>query len=94
MEIALRKDVAGATDEEDVKEMLNDSRFVEDLCASDHDPTRLVANMKSYIDVCSKFGFTHGEVSSTNNIFEGTEQNQIRTLLGISWNPALDTLSF
>ena len=31
MEIALREDVANATDEPDVKEMLNDSRFVDDL---------------------------------------------------------------
>ena len=90
MEIALREQVGGATDDEEVKELLNDSRFVDDLCASDHNPTRLVANMKSYIDICSKFGFTHGEVSSTNNIYEGTEQNQVRTLLGIEWNPALD----
>ena len=90
MEIALREQIGGATVDEEVKELLNDSRFVDDLCASDHNPTRLVANMKSYIDICSKFGFTHGEVSSTNNIYEGTEQNQVRTLLGIEWNPALD----
>ena len=55
MEIALREEVATATDEEDVKEMLNDSRFVDDLAASDHDPTKLIVNMKNYIDVCAKF---------------------------------------
>ena len=33
MEIALREEVATATDDKDVKEMLNDSRFVDDLCA-------------------------------------------------------------
>ena len=74
MEIALREEVAPATDDEDVKDMLNDSRFVDDLCASD-DPTKLVANLKSYIDVCAKFGFSQSDVSSTNNIFEGADKN-------------------
>ena len=41
--------------------------------------------------MCAQFGFSHGDVSSTNNIFEGADQNQLRTLLGISWDPALDT---
>ena len=91
MEIALREDVANAIDEEDVKEMLNDSRFVDDLAVSSQDPTKLVINMKNYIQVCEKFGFSHGQVSSTKNIFEGPEQNKIRTFLGISWDPALDT---
>ena len=91
MEIALREPVANATDKLEVKELLNDSRFVDDLCHSDDNPTRLVANVKDYIEVCSKFGFSHGEVSSTHNIYEGKEFNQIQTLLGIEWNPELDT---
>ena len=83
--------MANATDKLEVKELLNDSRFVDDLCHSDDNPTRLVANVKDYIEVCSKFGFSHGEVSSTHNIYEGKDFNQIRTLLGIEWNPELDT---
>ena len=91
MEIALREPVANATDKLEVKELLNDSRFVDDLCHSDDNPTRLVANVKDYIEVCSKFGFSHGEVSSTHNVYEGKDFNQVRTLLGIEWNPELDT---
>ena len=91
MEIALREYVAPATDNDDVKDMLNDSRFVDDLCASDDDPTKLVYNLKNYIEVCSQFGFSHGDVSMNNNLFEGCDKNQLRTLLGITWDPNLDT---
>ena len=77
MEITLREPVANAADKTEVKELLNDSRFVDDLCHSDDNPTRLVENVRDYIDVCSKFGFSHGDVSSTHNVYEGTELNQV-----------------
>ena len=68
MEIALREDVAPATDNNDVKDTLNDRWFVDDLCASDDDPTMLVYNLKNYIEVCGQFRFSHGDVNMTNNI--------------------------
>ena len=69
---------------------MNDNRFVDDLGASDHDPIRLVEEVKEYIRVCSEYGFEHGEVSSTNNVFEGSDKSQIRTMLGIKWDPKTD----
>ena len=45
MEIALREPVANATHKMEVKQLLNDSRFVDDLCHSDDNPTRLVENV-------------------------------------------------
>ena len=90
MEIALREPVANAAEKLEVKELLNDSRFVDDLCHSDDNQTRLVENVKEYIKMCSKFGFEHGDVSSTHNVYEGKERNQVRTLLGIEWNPETD----
>ena len=29
-------------------------------------------------------------MSSTHNVYEGKENNQVRTLLGITWDPAID----
>ena len=60
------------------------------MCHSDDNQTRLVENVREYIKVCSKFGFEHGDVSSTYNVYEGKERNQVRTLLGIEWNPETD----
>ena len=40
---------------------------------------------KEYIRICSEYGFEHGEVSSTNNVFEGSEKSQVRNLLGIEY---------
>ena len=90
MEIILREPVAESTSKPEVKTLLNDNRFVDDLGASDHDHIRLVEEVKEYIRVCSEYGFEHGEVSSTNNVFEGSEKSQIRTMLGIKWDPKTD----
>ena len=90
MEIILREPVAESTSKPEVKTLLNDNRFMDDLGASDHDPIRLVEEVKEYIRVCSEYGFEHGEVSSTNNVFEGSEKSQIRTMLGIKWDPKTD----
>ena len=93
LEIGLRENVAPATPIIEVKNMLNDSRFVDDLADSYDDADKLIFNLRNYISVCSQFGFTHGDVSMTNNLFEGCEQNQLRTLLGITWDPSLDKWS-
>ena len=73
--------------------MINDSRFVDDLADSNQDKDKLIFNIKEYISICKKFGFIHGDVSMSYNHFEGSDQNQLRTLLGITWNPKEDTWS-
>ena len=93
LEIGLRDNVAPATPIIEVKNMLNDSRFVDDLADSNEDADKLIFNLKEYISVCSQFGFTHGDVSMSYNLFEGCEQNQLRTLLGLTWNPKEDKWS-
>ena len=90
MEIILREPEAESTSKTEVKTLLNDNRFVDDLGASDHDHIRLVEEVEEYIRVCCEYGFEHGEVSSTNNVFEGSEKSQIRTMLGIKWDPKTD----
>merc|ERR1711888_179977 len=47
--------------------------------------------MIEYISICKKFGFSHGAVSMSYNHFEGPDQDQPRTLLGITWHPKEDT---
>ena len=90
MEIILREPVAQATPMPEVKILLNDNRFVDDLGVSDHDHQRLVEQVEEYIRICSEYGFEHGDVSSTSNVFEGSEKSQVRTMLGIEWDPKID----
>ena len=47
--------------------------------------------MNEYIHICKNYGFLHGAVSMSYNHFEGPDQNQPRTLLGITWYPKEDT---
>ena len=90
MEIALREPLVDAAEKPEVKELIADSRFVDDLGHSDDDHERLIEHVKEYIQVCSQFNFDHGDVSITHNMYEGKENNQVRTLLGIEWDPATD----
>ena len=47
--------------------------------------------MNEYIQICKNYGFLHGAVSMSYNHFEGPDQDQPRTLLGITWHPKEDT---
>ena len=59
-----------------------------------HDQARLIQNVQDYIEICSsQYNFDHGEVASTNNVIEGPENNVVRTLLGIYWDPSTDLWS-
>ena len=88
MEIALREPVVEAAEKPEVKELITSSRFVDDLGHSDDDHERLIEHVNEYIQVCAKFNFEHGDVSSTHNVYEGKENNQVRTLLGVIGDPA------
>ena len=66
-----REPVVDAAEKPEVKELLADSRFVDDLCHSDDDHERLVEHVQEYIKVCSQFNFEHGDVSSIHNVYEG-----------------------
>ena len=68
MEIILREPVAESTSKPEVKTLLNDNRFVDDLGASDHDHITLVEEVEEYIRVCSEYGFEHGEVPPTMSL--------------------------
>ena len=90
MEIILREPVAQATHMQEVKILLNDNRFVDDFGVSHHDHQVLVEQVEEYIRICSEYGFEHGDVYSTRNVFEGSEKSQVRTMLGIKWDPKTD----
>merc|ERR1712236_167569 len=89
-EIGLREHVAPSTENLEVQEMIHNTRFVDDQADSNPDRDKLVKNLKEYIQICQNYGFLHGAVSMTYNYFEGPDQNQPRTLLGITWLPKED----
>ena len=57
MEIALREPLADAAVKPEVKELLADSHFVDDLGHSDDDHQRLIEHVQDYIKICSQFNF-------------------------------------
>ena len=67
LEIALREHVAPSTENPDVKEMINNTRFVDDQADSSPDKAKLISNINEYINICKNYGFAHGAVSMSYN---------------------------
>ena len=82
MEIILREPVAQATHMQEVKILLNDNRFVDDLGVSHHDHQVLVEQVEEYIRICSEYGFEHGDVSSIAMFLKAVRRFKLGPCLG------------